>query len=279
MNDLSAEFSRWHQAANDVLDQLVAYLPTLVGAVLVLIVGWVLAKLVARGTIRLLAAINVGTEKMFGATRGERLRVGLTAIRVCRSIAFWIVILIAVTVASRLLGLEAFFAWLDQTVAYLPTLLAGGLIIAGGYLLSLLVRDITETALSSAQVGNAKALGSVAQVTTLAAASVIGINQIGIDVTFLIVVVGILLATGLGGMAFAFAGGARSYVGNLIAARSLRQQYRVGQRIVIHGVDGEIVSHTPTSVVLDTSDGRVSVPARFYLEEPTMVRELEAGDE
>jgi hypothetical protein len=53
------------------------------------------------------------------------LRFSEAALKLLGDATFWMMILFAVTLATRILGLVAFSAWLDRVVAYLPTLLAG----------------------------------------------------------------------------------------------------------------------------------------------------------
>jgi small-conductance mechanosensitive channel len=65
--------------------------------------------------------------------------------------------------------------------------------------------------------------------------------------------------------------GARDYVANLIGAHYLRQAFAVGQTIRAAGHQGRILEITALNVVLETADGRVTLPGRIYNEQPIAV--------
>jgi len=120
----------------------------------------------------------------------------------------------------------------------------------------------------------AKGHGGEVSVTAL----VIGINQIGIDVTLLITLISIVVGAVAAGLTLAFAFGARSFVGNLIGSHYLQQHYQPGQNARMGDVEGEIVEFTPASVVLATKQGRIIVPAKVFNDQATALLTESAGD-
>jgi hypothetical protein len=279
MNEVSLWFDAVSNAASRLVTQLVEFLPTLLGAVLVLLFGWVAARMLRLAVRRLLRWLNGVAERRLGESRAGKLRLSHAAIQLIGDITFWIILLFAVTLVTRILGLAAFSAWLDRVVAYLPTLLAGGLIILVGLILSILARDLTAATVTSARLAHAEVFARGVQATILIMALVLGINQIGIDVTLLVALIVILAAAVAGALALSFALGAGSFVSNLIGAHYLQQLYQPGQRAVIGAIEGEVVELTPVSIVLATKNGRVTVPAKVFNEQPTTLIAREKGDE
>jgi len=96
--------------------------------------------------------------------------------------------------------------------------------------------------------------------------AVVAIDQVGIDSQLLIVATEILIASVIGGAALAFALGSRTTVGNILALHYLAQVYKVGQRVRLDDLEGEIVELKKTGVVIDSPAGRVFVPAREFSE-------------
>lgn len=76
-----------------------------------------------------------------------------------------------------------------------------------------------------------------------------------------------LLGTVMGGVSIAISLGARGIVTNLIGAHYLRQTLQLGQRVRVQGHEGLIVELSATSLVLETSDGRVMLPGRVFHED------------
>jgi hypothetical protein len=124
---------------------------------------------------------------------------------------------------------QAFTDWLAHLIDYLPTLIAGVLIIAAGYIVSRFVADLllaTATRLAHTQ---RLALARVAQVLILVGAILVGADQVGIKITFLAIFAAGAAATIVGGVALAVGFGARDYIANLIGAHYMRQAFPVGQ--------------------------------------------------
>jgi len=244
-------------------------LPNLIGALLLLLVGWLLARLLRAGAVRLIHLLDRAIRRL-SSRNADRPGILSASAEVLGSIVFWVVVLFFLTAATQVLGLDAFLGWLNRVVDYLPTLLTGGLIVLAGFLLSALVRDVVAT---TAPVADSQRvlLGRVAQLVILVTAVVIGADQIGIKVTFLVIMVTVLAGTLLGGLALALSLGARTYVSNLIGAHYLRQQYRAGQTVRVGQFEGRILEFTATAIVLETADGRVNLPGKIYHDEPIVL--------
>ena len=94
-------------------------------------------------------------------------------------------------------------------------------------------------------------------------AVVMGLQQMGIDITFITQLVLALVVIVLGGLTLAFALGAREYVANLVA-RSEIQRYAVGDHIRVGMDEGTIVEIHKTGIDLATSVGIAAIPAARF---------------
>lgn len=269
MEEVSGWINEVSAATARLLGQFVEFVPALIGAVAILVIGWLVARIMRSSGVRFARWLNDWLERRFGPERARPLRISNTGITLLGDVTFWLIILFFVTAATRVLGLDAFSAWLDRIVAYLPTLLAGGLIILVGLLISALARDLTVAAVASAGVAQAELFGRSVQAAVLVTALVLGINQIGIDVTLLITLIAIVVGAAVGSLSLAFAFGAGGFVSNLIGSHYLQQHYRPGQKARIGDVEGEILELTPVGMVLATDEGRVTVPGRVFSEQTT----------
>ena len=96
---------------------------------------------------------------------------------------------------------------------------------------------------------------------------VVAVDQLGIEVSFLVIAVSIALAASLGAAALAFGLGARTAVSNIIATHYLARTYEVGQRVRVGEHEGRIAEISPTAVILETGEGRVHIPAKEFSEQ------------
>lgn len=253
------------------LSRLIEILPDLLAALVVLLIGWLVARLLRVMTLRSAGLINRGLQHA-GARLGTRMGgVRETTVRLIAGVVYWVVILCFLAVVTNILGLSMFTVWLDRIVASLPSIISGVFIIFAGVILSNIARDSVEAALGTVSENLRTYLARAAQILTLTLLAIVGFNQLGVDMTVMTTVLGIFLACLFGGLSIAFSLGARTYVGNLIGVHYLDPEYRPGETIRIGEFEGTIVEITSVAVILDTRDGRLSVPARLFSEQPAFI--------
>lgn len=268
-SSIFAEFSR-------VVDRFIGIIPEIIAAAAILIVGWLVARLLRALTIRFAGAAS-RTMVMLGA----RVRTPLGAmrdstIRIIGEIVFWIVILVFLTAATNVLGLQMFAGWLDRLIGYLPKILSGALIIFAGVVLANIARDSVLAAFGGLTDSQRLFLARAAQGATLTILAIVGVDQIGVDITVVVTAFAITLACLLGGLSIAFGLGARSYVSNLIGAHYLGRDYQEGERIRIGQIEGTILEITSVAVVLETPEGRLTIPAWKFSDEAVLLMTRES---
>ena len=254
-----------------LIQSAVEYLPQLSAAILVLVIGWIVARLLRALTLRLAKGADrlARSAGLTSAMEARKLRVSTAAI--LAEVVYWIVILIVIAVATNQLGLRMFAHWLDQLVSQLPNILSGIAIIVAGVVIANLVKDAVAAFTQSMPRAQGAALARAAQVVTLIVLALMGIDQIGIDVTVVTTVVAIMVGAFLGGLSLAFGIGARSFVGDLLGMRYLGSEYRIGERIRIDGIEGTVVEKKPTALLIETSEGQVKIPGKRFGESFTLL--------
>jgi len=253
-----------------IMDAVVTYLPSVLGAVVLLLAGWVIARLLRAITVRSVLLLDTLLSRVTKTAGVERLRMARSS-TMLGAIVYWIVLLFFVTAATHVLGLQSFTQWLARLLDYLPTLAAGVLIVVAGYILSRFLADLVQATAVRLSPQQRTALARITQGVVLVAAILVGADQIGIKVTFIAIFAAAIAAAAVGGVTIAVSLGARDYVSNLIGAHYMRQAFEVGQRIRVAGHEGRILEVTVTSVILETEDGRVALPARVYHEQPIVL--------
>ena len=269
----------WLAALDNTYRELVeaaaAFVPDLVGAALLSLLGWLFAVALRALILRL----GTGIDRMFYAARD---RIGQAQIelrwpisRIIAHTVYWLVIVFFLAAVSKLLGLPGLVDIFAQVLLYLPLLLVWALVLFVVYLASGLAANVVTAAARASGLANAGLLGRLVRVFILTFAVIIVVSQLGIDVTLLVNMITIATAMLLGGAAVAFGIGAGGVAGNIIAAHYVRQSYRVGQRVVVGSFEGEILEITRSAVILDAEDGRTMVPARLFNENASVLVDRE----
>jgi hypothetical protein len=254
------------RVTNVMVDQGVQYLPSLGMAILLLLAGWIAAKLLRVLTGRLLVALDVVVSRILRVKLAERMRLARSA-DVLGSLVFWAVLLAFAAAAAHVLGLPIVTQWLARLLDYVPGLITGVLIIVAGYMLARVIADVILRAPGTLGPAQKLVAARAAQVSIVIAALLVGAEQVGIRITFLAIIAGVAAVAVVGGLMIAISLGARTHVANLIGAQQLAQHFRPGQRIRIAGYEGRILELTARGAVLETPEGRVVVPGRLFSEQ------------
>lgn len=274
MNDHESLLTSLSQSFNSMVVNLIEYLPRILAALLVLIIGWLLAKMIRTLVVRLVNQLDRLWQKMVTSKGLVSLQPRHPPAKFVGEILFWMTILISVVMATEILGLSIFVSWLTAIVSYLPLLVSGLLIVLAGFIVSSLVRDLVASGMASAGMTQGDVVGRLVQVVILFTSIVIGTDQVGIDVTFLSVISAIILSATLGSVALAFGLGAKAYVANIIAAHYLRSDIRIGDRIRMGDISGAVAEITNTRIIIDTQDGQVSLPASIVDQQSFIIEKV-----
>lgn len=200
----------------DTVANMVAFLPRLVGALLILVIGWVVGRIVARVVRRLADVVEVDRATM-RTPLGDML--GGTEEGVSRAfglVAAWYVYFLAILAAANVLAIEVLSEWVDSAVSYLPAFIAGLVIIVLGFILADFVADaITRTA-TATRDRTAALFADGTRIFLYFLVLVVGLETMGVDVGILYIFAGaaafgLALALAIGvGLAIGFGG--REYV-------------------------------------------------------------------
>ena len=242
-----------------------------IGALIVIVVGALAARVFAAAAGRLAGWLD---RRIARYSTSEALGISPTSLSLLRGLVFWLTLSISVVIALRILGVGGFAAALDQVLAFVPRLLVGLVIIAIGHLLGTVVAGLAARA---SHVSGASLTPRVAYASILTVATVMGLQQMGIDTSFLTQLLLVFLVVSLGGLTLAFALGSRDYVANLIA-RSELERYSIGDQLQVGEHHGTVLEIRSTGLDLATDNGVVSLPAAQFAMAP-VVRLTDSPDE
>ena len=273
MKESAFTLDRVVEGFQNMATQVLQYLPSIAAALLVLVFGWLLARFLRMLVVRAIGRLDQLWQRMMSKKGLERLQPRQPPTRIVSELVFWLLMLVVITVATEILGLGIFGAWVKNIFTYLPLAAAGLFIVLVGFVVSSLARDLVSSAAASAGLARGDLLARTAQMVILFIAIILGIDQIGIDIMFLSVMAGIILASMLGGIALAFGLGARNHVSNIIAANQLRQIYQVGDKVRIGDVENLLTGIASSRIIIETKEGSVGVPAKLFDEQVSVILE------
>ncbi|NQV98779.1 MAG: mechanosensitive ion channel [Rhodospirillales bacterium] len=254
-------------AISRMIQNLLEYLPQLFGGIILLMLGWLVAKGLRALTIRLAGSMD----RIFDIAKLGKHEINESTASTLGSVVYWIVLLFFATSAANILGLTLFTTWLDRLISQLPNILAGALMLTGGFIFGNIARSAVLASLSSTPLQQRELFGRTAQIAILVIMATIAAGQIGIDITIVVAVVAITLGGLFFALALAFGLGFRAVAGNLVATRYLKNEFKIGDSIRIGTYEGQIIAITSVFVALSTPAGRVVIPAHTFSDQPSLL--------
>ncbi len=207
------------------LHQIGVFMPRLLLAILILVFGWLAAKVVRLVIIKTLRAVNfnVVTEK---AGIDHFLQQGgsdIDTIRVLGELFYWLVLLAALMVAFNSLDLAYVTDLIGRVLLFVPKVMVALLILVFGAYFARFVGAALATYLHNVGVGEASFVGRIAFYAITIFAIMVALDQLGlgdiIRLTFLILVAAIAL-----GLALGFGLGGQKHAAELIERWSRRSE-------------------------------------------------------
>ncbi len=235
----------WGQAIltafTNALNLLLTFIPRLLGFLVILLVGWLVATAVSKALTFLLR--KVGFDRLanrVGLTRIEQnMGIQLDTAGILGKIAYWFIFIVFLVPAVDALGLTTVSGVLNTLVAYIPNVFVAILVLFLGTLAATFVADIVRGATAGANIGSPGIFAAIARWAIIGFAGLIALEQLQIAPALITVlftaIVGAVaiafgLAFGLGGQDAARRLLARSENAVGDAALRLRDQQIVNQR-------------------------------------------------
>lgn len=174
-NDLFTDWSAFWASAMTVI-------PRIAAALLVLFLGWILAALVRRVTVRVLRRAKFDVLAERAGIEGFLVQGGVpfTAASLVAWFIYWLLILSAISLALSIAGVGIADAMMQRILLYIPKVIVAVLVVAFGALFARFVRGALAAYLNNAGVEGARAISTIAQWAILIFVGTIALEQLEI---------------------------------------------------------------------------------------------------
>ena len=253
--------------------QVIGLAPKMVAMVVVLVVGYVLARWVG-------SFIAVVSEKIGLQTAAEKsglaksmhdvgIRRPLPAI--VGGIVFWLLMCVFVMAAFNILGLDSVSAAMGEVVNYIPRLLVATVVVVIGLLAATFLRGVVATSADRVGLTYAEYLAGGCYWVLSLLTFIAAFNQLGIQFALLEKLILIGSAGLAAGFALAFGLGGRDVMSGILSGYYVRQRLQAGDTVSVAGFEGTVREVGPVATVIETRENgiihRHSVPYARMLQE------------
>ncbi len=246
----------------ELLLNFAAVIDNIVGALVVVLIGWLVASLVARVTKRLLIGIGIDrlAERLNEIDIIHKSKLRLVPSVLLSKILYYLLFFVFVIAATDVLGMEAVTLLMGNLLNYIPKLLSALVVFVVGVLVADFLKKIVLTTCQSLGIPAASVIANVVFYFLFLNVVMITLSQAGIDTNFIqdnisIILAGVVLAFAIGyGLA------SRTIVANFLSSFYNKEKLRIGDVIGIEGVKGSVIAIDNNAFTLQTEDRQVIVP-------------------
>jgi len=193
-------------AWNAFATKITAFLPMLIGAIIIFVVGWIVARLLRMGAVKLLKLVRFdGASEKTGITgflrKGEIIK---TPSEIIGSLVYWFVMILVIIASLDALGLPIVSDILNDIFLYIPNVVAAIIVLILGILFGNLLSAVVRTAASNAGLTTAEALGKITFYAIIFFSGAIALIQLGVGEEIVASAFGIVFGAAALALALAF---------------------------------------------------------------------------
>ena len=199
-----------------------AWIPALLGALAILVIGYIVAKLVGKVVTRALKRAGLDRTLHSGAGGTFVQKITSSPSRLAGTLAFWAILLGTISLAVSVLGIEALTNFVAAIYAYLPNVLAALLIFLVASAISAGVAALANRVMGGTSLG--KIVATAAPILVMTIATFMILDQLQIAQNIVVITYAALIGAIALGSALAFGLGGRD-----VARELLQGAYEKGQ--------------------------------------------------
>ena len=263
------------QSLSDLGVKVLNVIPKVFGVIVLLLIGWLLAKLMRSIVKKVLTTIRldqfsekIGLHKIF-----NEINLKVVISKLLSEFIYWLIFLMFVISASESMGMTIISNGINAIIAYLPQFLSALFIFVGGILVSNIVKKNVVSATNSIGLSGSKVIGGIVFYVLTIFITITALNQAGIDTSLItsniVLVMGaILLAFGI---SYGFA--SRDILTNILSSFYSKERYTEGMVIKINNIEGTVVKVDTLAITIQTEGRKVVIPVKNLISETVEILE------
>jgi len=249
--------------------QIEAFFPSIIGAIVVLIIGWIIASVAAKLLKKVISKIGLDklADKLNTIEAMEKANIKIVPSAVLPKIVYFFLLLMFISIAAKTLNWEPLTNQIQGLLDYIPILLSAVLLLIVGLLIANFLKNVVIKACDSFGISSSRLIGGFVFIVIFIIIAISALSQAKIDTSllntnFTLIMGGIVLA-----FAVAYGIAARNILTNLLSSFYTKKRYKIGQTIKVQEISGEVVDLDNTSITLQTGTKKVVIPMQKLINE------------
>lgn len=270
--------SNWKNVTLDSLSSMGknigAALPKIVGAIAILILGWLIIKIVLfiLSKILKLAKMDALSERINEMDLLGNGKFKIDIIKITLGFVKWLLLLVFFIVAADILDWGIISTEIGNLLRYLPRLFTALVLFTVGLYLGSVVKNAIKKLFESFEFGGGKIISGLMFYVIVIFMSITALNQAGVDTTIITNNITLILGSFLLAFALGLGLGSREIVTDLLRSFYTRKNYAVGDKIAIGGDEGTIAAIENNSLTLVTKAGKFVIPIKDVVSQKVEIK-------
>lgn len=238
--------------------------PKIIGAIVVLVVGWLFIKIVLflLGKVLKLAKVDVLNEKINGMEVAGKGNFTIDVVKIILGFVKWLLILAFLIVAADILNWQIISVEIGNLLHYLPRFFSALALLMVGFYIGNVVKNTIKRLFDSLELGGSNLVSNLLFYVIVIFMSITALNQAGVDTTIITNNITMILGSFLLAFSLGIGLGSREVVTDLLRSFYTRKTYAVGDKIVIGEDMGTIEAIENNSLTLTTKSGKYVIPIK-----------------
>nr|WP_299175558.1 mechanosensitive ion channel domain-containing protein [uncultured Allomuricauda sp.] len=249
-------------------------LPKIIGALIVLLIGWLVTKIVLfiLGKILKLAKADALSEKINEMELFGKGDLKIDIIKIILGFVKWFLLLVFLIVAADILSWEIISTEIGNLLRYLPRLFSALALMMIGLYIGNFVKKTVKKLFDSLEFGGSNVVSNMLFYIIVIFISITALNQAGIDTSIITNNITMILGAFLLAFALGLGLGSRDVITDLLRSFYTRRTYAVGDKVVISGHTGTIEAIENNSLTLVTKNGKFVIPIKDVVSEKVEIK-------
>lgn len=238
-------------------------LPGIIFSILILLLGWLAAKVISLVFVRILSTFRFDTlaAKINADDLIKKANIEMTPSQLVGKFIYWLLILMVITTTADALGWNAVSSEISNLMHFLPRLMVAIVFFIVGTFVATFIRDVIRGATSSIGISTGKLISNVVFYLFLIVVVLTSLKQTGIDTSIITSNLLLILGAVLAAAAISYGLASKDVLSNILASFFSRKTFGIGQTIKINGTIGTIIDMNNISVTVQDDEGnKIIIP-------------------
>jgi len=256
-------------ALREMLLGMVSAIPKFITAIIILLIGMILASIVKKIITRTLKNLNFDNlgQKINQIDILSKNNIDIKLSQLAGKTVYFIIMLVFAMAAIGALDMPVLAELIKDFIKFVPNLIAAFIILMGGLLLADTLKNVVYSACKSLGMPSANIIASFVFYFIFVNIIIVALSQAKINTEFFAQNISIIIAGGVFAFSIGYGFASKDLVASFLASYYTKDKLKIGDKVTINNVTGKITNLDKSSVTVSTDNKEVIVPLNKILQD------------